>query len=60
VAAARRVLESYPEVTGQVRLIAGRVEVTTAAEVDTVFLSLIGITRLSATGSAEAELVANR
>ena len=68
IAAAQRLLEELnsaagsrsPTVTGEVRLRGGRVVVTTRAETETVFLSLIGIHRLRATGSAEAELVANR
>ncbi len=60
IAAAQQVLTDCRDVTGEVRLVGGRVQVRTTSGVDTVFLSLIGITRLSATGSAEAELVANR
>lgn len=69
IAAAQRLLAELnsaaagsrsPTVTGEVRLRGGRVVVTTRAETETVFLSLIGIHRLRATGSAEAELVANR
>lgn len=60
IAAAQRVLTDSHEVTGEVRVVGGRVQVTATSGADTVFLSLIGITRLSATGSAEAELVANR
>jgi hypothetical protein len=56
IAAARRVLDTYPDLTGQVRLVPGGVEVSTAAQVETVFLSLIGIDALAATGSATAEL----
>lgn len=46
--------------SGSVRLVGDRVVVTTQTQVPTAFLSLIGITRLSATGSAEADLVADR
>jgi hypothetical protein len=60
IAAARKVLTDSRDVTGEVRLVGGRVQVTTTSGVDTVFLSLIGITRLTGTGSAEADLVANR
>jgi len=60
IVAARQVLTGSEDVTGEVHLAGGRVVVTTAAGVDTVFLSLIGITRLVGHGSAEAELVANR
>jgi Flp pilus assembly protein TadG len=58
IAAAQRVL-GEAEVAGTVSLTGGRVLVSTRAEADTVFLSLIGINKLAATGSAEAELVAN-
>ena len=58
IAAAQRVL-GEAEVSGTVSLAGGRVRVSTRAEADTVFLSLIGISKLAATGSAEAELVAN-
>lgn len=60
IAAAQRVLTDSRDVAGEVRLVGGRVVVTTTTGIDTVFLSLIGITRLSGRGSAEAELVANR
>ena len=60
IGAAQGVLADSGDVTGEVRLVAGRVLVTTTSGVDTVFLSLIGITRLNGRGSAEAELVANR
>jgi hypothetical protein len=60
IAAAQKVLTDSRDVTGEVRLVGGRVQVTTTSGVDTVFLSLIGITRLIGTGSAEADLVANR
>ena len=56
IQAARQVLDDYPDLTGEVRLVAGRVEVQTRAEVETVFLSLIGITSLAGSGSATAEL----
>lgn len=58
VAAAQRMLDEAG-VSGSVTLSGGRVRVSTRAEVGTVFLSLIGIDKLSANGSAEAELVAN-
>jgi Flp pilus assembly protein TadG len=60
IAAAQQVLTDSRDVTGDVRLVGGRVVVSTTSGVDTVFLSLIGITRLVGHGSAEAELVANR
>ena len=60
IAAAQEVLADSGDVTGEVRLVGGRVQVATTSGVDTVFLSLIGINRLSGSGSAEADLVANR
>lgn len=58
-AAARRALAEHPGVTGEISVTArGVVRVRTKAGVETVFLSLIGIPRLSAAGGAEAELVA--
>lgn len=59
-AAANRVIAESQDVTGEVAFAAGRVQVSTSAGADTVFLSLIGIRRLEAKGSAEAELVASR
>lgn len=47
-------------VTGDVQVVAGRVVVHTTDTVSTSLLSLIGITKLTASGSAEAELVADR
>lgn len=55
VAAARQVLRAHG-VQGDISLRAGQVEVTTSTQVETVFLSLIGINTLRATGSATAEL----
>ncbi|MCW5952665.1 MAG: hypothetical protein KIT69_10435, partial [Propionibacteriaceae bacterium] len=55
VAVARQVLAAHG-VEGDITLRAGQVEVTTTAQVETVFLSLIGINTLRATGSATAEL----
>ncbi len=60
IAAAEAVLAGSGDVSGEVRFVDGRVRVTTTAGVDTVFLSLIGIQRLTGRGSAEADLVANR
>jgi Flp pilus assembly protein TadG len=60
IRAAQQVLTDSGDVTGDVRLVGGRVVVTTTSGVDTVFLSLIGIPRLTGRGSAAAELVANR
>lgn len=55
IAAARQMLVAHG-VEGDISLRGGRVEVTTTTEVETVFLSLIGINTLRATGSATAEL----
>jgi hypothetical protein len=60
IAAAQRVLASSDNVTGDVRVVAGRVQVTTTSSTEPVFLSLIGIRRLAGHGSAEADLVSNR
>jgi Flp pilus assembly protein TadG len=60
ITAAQHVLAASGDVEGHVELVAGRVRVSTSSGADAVFLSLIGIERLSAKGSAEAELVANR
>lgn len=60
VAAAQQVLSASADVTGEVQVAAGRIRVTTRSGADTVLLSLIGIRRLDAHGSAEAELVSNR
>jgi hypothetical protein len=56
VAAARRVLAAH-QVEGEISLRAGRVEVRTSTRVETIFLSLIGIDTLGATGSATADLL---
>ena len=55
VAAARQVLAAHG-VAGDITLRAGQVEVTATTEVETIFLGLIGITTLRASGSATAEL----
>lgn len=55
IAAARQVLVAHG-VEGDIALRSGRAVVTTTARVETVFLSLIGINTLRATGSATAEL----
>lgn len=60
VTAARQVLSASEDVTGDVEVVASRIRVTTTSGADTVLLSLIGIPRLDAHGSAEAELVSNR
>ena len=57
IAAARAVLARH-DVEGEVALRAGQVEVRTTTQVETIFLSLIGITTLAASGSATAELQA--
>ncbi|MGC4152477.1 MAG: hypothetical protein QM628_05295 [Propionicimonas sp.] len=57
VAVARQVLAAHG-VQGEITLRAGQVEVTTTTQVETIFLSLIGITTLRAGGSATAELQA--
>lgn len=57
VAAARQVIAGEPGLRGEVRLAGdGSVEVTTVSTIDTVLLSLIGISRLEAHGSASAQL----
>lgn len=55
IAAARQVMAAHG-VEGEVSLRAGQVEVRTTTRVETIFLSLIGITTLGASGSAIAEL----
>lgn len=60
IASAQRVLAASGDVTGDVRVVAGRVQVTTSSSTEPVFLSLIGIRRLVGHGSAEADLVSNR
>lgn len=60
IATAQGVLTESGDVAGDVRLVGGRLVVTTSSGIDTVFLSLVGITRLTGHGSAEADLVANR
>jgi hypothetical protein len=60
IAAAQRVLSASGDVTGDVRLVAGRVEVRTTSSTEPVFLTLIGIRQLTARGSADADLFANR
>lgn len=60
IAKARRVLADNPEVSAEVTFAGGRVRVLTKTWAPTTVLSVIGVTRLAAEGSAEAELVANR
>lgn len=56
-AAAQRALAGHPGVTGEVTFTGqGVVRVRTRTSVETVFLSLIGVHSLSASGSAEARL----
>ena len=55
--AANTSLAGEPDVVGHVEVLAGgRVRVETSSTKPTAFLSLIGITEVSAHGSAEAEL----
>ena len=57
LAAAQEVLAGEPDIQGSVSLAAdGTVRVTTSTSVDTVLLSLIGITRLPGNGNAAAQL----
>ena len=53
--AAREVLAARG-VEGTVTFQAGRVRVETATDTPTIFLSIIGVTRLHASGSAEADI----
>jgi len=56
VRAAQAVLERSAGVTGAVTVSAGRLTVHTHSESRTTFLSLVGVDRLAADGSATAEL----
>lgn len=57
VSAARRVLASDPTLDASVDLLNdGRIRVATSTRVDTILLSLIGISTLPARGEAEAQL----
>lgn len=60
VAAARDVLRAYPELAGDIRVVNEQVAVQTRGSVATVFVSLIGIDSLSASGSATADLRARQ
>lgn len=60
IRAAQQVVADEPDVTAEIIFEAGRVRVTTAIWAPTSVLSVIGISRLAAHGSAEAELVADR
>lgn len=56
IAAARAALRGYPELASDIRVVDDHVAVETRGSVDTVFVSLIGINSLSASGSATADL----
>ncbi len=56
VQAATAVLHRSAGLTGEVSLTDGRLTVRTHTESSTVFLSLVGVDRMSADGSATAEL----
>lgn len=58
VLAAKAFLNSQPGVTGTVSITAGVVTVRTKSTATTIFLSVIGIDSVTATGSAEANIVA--
>jgi hypothetical protein len=60
IARAESVVSAEPDVTAEVTFSSGRVRVVTRTWADTTVLSVIGINRLEAHGSAEAELVADR
>lgn len=60
IAAARGVLRAYPELASNIRVVNGQVAVQTRGSVATVFVSLIGIDSLSASGSATADLRARQ
>lgn len=55
--AARTYLAGQPGVTGSVTVSGGIVTVRTSATEPTIFLSIVGIDAVTATGSAEANLV---
>lgn len=55
--AARAFLAGQPDVSGSASVSNGVVTIRTRAEEPTIFLSLIGINSVSATGSAEANAV---
>lgn len=56
--AAKAFLRSQPGVTGTVSVTAGLVKVETRSSATTIFLSVIGIDSVTASGSAEANVVA--
>jgi len=60
IAVAQRTISGSEGVTGDVQVSSGRVVVHTKVVTKTILLSLVGIGELSATGSAEAALVADR
>jgi hypothetical protein len=57
VLAAKAYLAGQPDVTGTVHVNAGTVSVSTSSSAETIFLGVIGIPRVTATGSAEANIV---
>lgn len=57
LAAAKSYLDSSVGVTGSATILDGRVSVHTEVRIDTIFLSVIGIDELTATGEASAELM---
>lgn len=58
MSAARTVVATHPDVTGTVDLQpGGRVEVRTTSQADTLFLSVIGLGRVTGHGSATADLL---
>lgn len=59
-AAARATISAEPGVSGEVQVRSGRVVVKTVVVTQTLLLNLIGIAQLSASGSAEAELLPDR
>lgn len=56
VAAAEAVLANHPGVSGSVTLDHGMLSVTTHTSTRTVFLSIVGIDRVTGDGSSSAEL----
>lgn len=60
IAVAQKTIGESEGVTGEVRLESGQIVVHTKVVTKTMLLSLVGIGELSATGSAQAALVADR
>jgi Flp pilus assembly protein TadG len=60
IAVANELVAAEPGVQAEVSFVAGRVVVRTETWAETSVISLIGISRLPAHGTAEAELVASR